>query len=107
MDERKVQSVVNWPRLLTVKELQRILALLIFIEDSFAITSQLQHLDVYVQEGSTASCVDTDSHICLPRAEKGFTFAPILHHLDPRTRVHCGGGCIQHRYWCSSLSMPR
>ncbi len=25
MDERKVQSVVNWPRLLTVKELQRIL----------------------------------------------------------------------------------
>ncbi len=44
MDERKVQSVVNWPRPVTVKELQCFLGFAHFIEDSFTTSAQLQHL---------------------------------------------------------------
>ncbi len=85
MDERKVQSVVNWPRLLTVKELQRILGFAHFyrrfIRNFSTIAAPLTSM---FKKGQQRLVWTPTAISAFQERKKWFSSAPILHHLDPK-----------------------
>ncbi len=92
MDERKMRAVVNWPRPHSVKELQCFLGFANFYRRficNFSTTAA--PLTSMFKKGSTASCMDTDSHIGLPGAERKVHICSHPTSPGSRTGVHCGG----------------
>ncbi len=108
LDERKVQAIINWPRPLTIKELQRFLGFANFYRRfirNFSTTAA--PLTSMFKKGQQRLVWTPTALSAFQELKERFISAPILHHPDPELGMHCGGGCIQHRYWCNPLSVTR
>ncbi|XP_048030328.1 uncharacterized protein LOC125257720 [Megalobrama amblycephala] len=84
MDERKVESITNWPEPTTIKELQRFLGFANFyrqfIKDYSSITHQLTSLLRNKPKSLSWSPAATNA---FNRLKEAFTTAPLLVHPDP------------------------
>ncbi len=84
MDERKVRAVVNWPRPLSVKELQRFLGFANFyrrfIRNFSTVAAPLTSMS---KKGPQRLVWTPRATSAFQELRKRFTTAPILHHPDP------------------------
>ncbi len=115
MDNHKVQAVLNWPKPMTVKEMQRFLGFVNFdrrfIRDFSSIAAPL-------------TSMTKRRGICLfwsPAADQAFghlkecfSTAPILHHPDPKRKFVVEidasstvvGAVLSQRHWQSTQAFP-
>ncbi len=80
MDDHKVQAVLNWPKLMTVKEMQRFLGFVNFYRRFSSIAASLTSMTK--KKGShlfwSPAAYQAFGHL-----KERFSTAPILHHPDP------------------------
>ncbi len=85
MDDKKVQSVLNWPQPKTVKELQRFFGFVNFYKRFIRNFSTIAAPFTSLLGGGGRQRLDwspSAQHAFLQLKDR-FTTAPILHHLDP------------------------
>ncbi|KAI2668864.1 Transposon Tf2-6 polyprotein [Labeo rohita] len=84
MDEHKVNSVLNWPRPTTLKELQRFLGFSNFYRHFIRnFSSVAAPLTTMVKKGASCLTWSQSAIQAFDELRRRFTTAPILHHPDP------------------------